>query len=865
MARTRGKTNLVEPPAPLIGRDAELAALAAHFDEARRLVTIVGPGGVGKTRLATRFALDHAHAYSAHGGGGSWFVDLTGARGAMEICGSVAAALAVTLDPATHEDAMVAELGRRLARRRRTLLVLDNGEHVARALAAALGEWVGAAPHAHFLVTSRVALGLPAEQLHPLAGLDAPRGRDLFLRCARQLAPELAPGPEDDAAILEIVARVDGLPLAIELAAARARVLSPVALRDRLALGLLVRPGDASRHGSMRSAILDSVAALEPDVRRFFGWCATFAGGFDVEAAEAVLEGADVLGSLEALARHSLLRAFDAGTGERRFALYETIREVAAEQLASDPDASQLAHRHAAHFAALGARRSAHDADDALARELDNLVAAHAHAIATKDGALARSLALALDPLLATRGQSPLRLRLLDATLALADDAAAVAVLLSRGQAHRELGALDAARADFERGHALAEAAGDRAELARAELRLAELDEVGGGTSSARERCARALEHLRDARDRASLACAAEVYAQLGHALRREGELDAAEAHFARADELHRAVSRREGLGAVAYERAVIAIFRGRMALARERLEEGLAHARAAGARSLEGLLESGLGVLAQERGELEAAIAHHTAAVQAFREVGNRHREGSALYYVAATYLERRELAEAHAVLDRAAAAIRSVGAPRYAALIEGARGAAYALADRADDAARAFERADEHAARCLSERSLAVTLAIHRLHLWPLDDDARAAAADALVASAPGDDTRLARRVLEARERAAGRGVWIIRADGHAFRPPGAAQDVDLSRRKPLGRIVHALARRRVDAPGDSLGLDDLLAAAWPGEHIAQRAAINRVHVALSTLRKLGLRDVLSSDERGYLFDPSVALVVE
>ncbi|MBX3275414.1 MAG: hypothetical protein KF729_34425 [Sandaracinaceae bacterium] len=90
-------------------------------------------------------------------------------------------------------------------------------------------------------------------------------------------------------------------------------------------------------------------------------------------------------------------------------------------------------------------------------------------------------------------------------------------------------------------------------------------------------------------------------------------------------------------------------------------------------------------------------------------------------------------------------------------------------------------------------------------------------------------------------------------------------AAQDVDLSRRKPLGRIVHALARRRVDAPGDSLGLDDLLAAAWPGEHIAQRAAINRVHVALSTLRKLGLRDVLSSDERGYLFDPSVALVVE
>ena len=103
-----------------------------------------------------------------------------------------------------------------------------------------------------------------------------------------------------------------------------------------------------------------------------------------------------------------------------------------------------------------------------------------------------------------------------------------------------------------------------------------------------------------------------------------------------------------------------------------------------------------------------------------------------------------------------------------------------------------------------------------------------------------------------------------WLVHADGSAFRPPDATELVDLSRRAPLRRILAALARARVDAPGDSLGLDDLLGAGWPGERIAHAAAVNRVHVALATLRKLGLRGLLHSGERGYLLDPAAAVEV-
>lgn len=332
---------------------------------------------------------------------------------------------------------------------------------------------------------------------------------------------------------------------------------------------------------------------------------------------------------------------------------------------------------------------------------------------------------------------------------------------------------------------------------------------------------------------------------------------------MAAASALYRAVGDREGEARMLYESAVVALFRQQFDAARQRIEEGLELAQALEARQLEAAFVSGLGVLLQEVGELDAAIAHHTRAVQAFRDLGNRHREGSALYYLGGSYLERNELVEALAVFEQAAIVIAAVGAHRYAALIDSARGAA--MRGHRATAQAAFDTADRAAGLCESERALAATLAIHRLHLSSSPAEATLAKARELVDSATGDDPRFALRVLS-RALSGGAtpgGAWEVASDGSRFRAPGG-DDVDLSKRHPLRRMVAALAHHRVTAPGDTLGFDELLAAGWPDERIAQAAALNRLHVALTTLRKLGLRDLLRSGERGYLFDPAVPVAV-
>jgi len=887
------RTNVVEAPASLIGRTAERAAIAACFDEGTRLVTLVGPGGVGKTRLAARFALDHATAYSAHGGGGAWLCDLTDMRSAMAICAAVATTLDLPLDRDTSEVRVAAELGRRIARRRRTLIILDNCEQVAREVGAVVSEWLVAAPRAHFLITSRVALGVPGEQLWPLAGLAVPdpdatpedaRASDaveLFVRRARQVRPELALVPSDLAAIAELVRRLDGLPLAIELAAARVRVLSPAQLLARLAVGLLSRPGDAGRHGSIRGAVLDSVDSLDPIARTTFARCAVFRGGFTMHAAETVLadRDAEVLGALEALCDHSLVRTLTVGEPPTtRFQMYETIREVAVEQLALRADRDQLAEGHARYYATLGRdlgeRATAHADREALAElgaELENLVEAHRHALASSAPdapALALASALALAPLVARRGMFRLWLRLLDAAIESRADVSEelAAAHLARGRAHRELGNFELARADWSRGHELAERVGSTVLAAQAELGLGELVEITGATADARVRYTRALERLAAGpAGPLTRIREAEAHAALGHALRREGALDEAVVEIARALERYRAAHHQDGIAAMTYEAAVVALFRDQHDVARARLDEALVLARALGARQFEAAVTSGLGIVRQAAGELDAAVALHAAAVQVFRDLGNVHREGSALYYLAAAYLERGELAEAHAVLDQAVAAIRAVGVPRYEALIEAARGAAYAIGDERQAAIAAFDRAKRAAAACHSEPALHATIAIHELHLDDRDPAARLADARTLALAAPGDDPRLALRVLATPLRVPLADALLVRPGAAAFRPPGAATDVDLSRRQPLRRLLAVLAHHRVAEPGDSLGLDDLLAAGWPGERITQEAAVNRVHVALTTLRKLGLRQVLKSSDRGYLLDPAIGILVE
>ncbi len=892
MPRRTVRSNVVDSLSTLIGRKSELAALTAFLDAGARVVTIIGPGGVGKTRVATRLAAQRIEAYSAHGCGGVWWVDLTGVRTAAALCSRSAEVLGVQIDPGGDVDAAGARLGVALARRARILIVLDNCEHLDAAAIAAVASWLARAPRAQVVATSRVPLDLAGEQRWPLVPLEVPTADGpaivtdavtLFVERARALRPTMDLTPALPL-VAAIVRRLGGLPLAIELAAARVRVLTPAEILQRLdqPLELLVRPGDDGRHGSIRRIVADSLELCDAEARACFADCAVFAASFSVAAAEAVLAepGRSVLAVLERLCAHSLLRSDrDAG----RLGWLESLREVAGAALDEDPRRREvLADRHAAYFAGRAATLApqligpaAAAALAELAMEADELRAAHDHAVADpRAGRQVIALALGLDPLLAVQGRLRLRRRLLDAAVAAAergdDRLAAARARLARAQCRREQAELLGAGDDLAAVEAMAATLDDPATAARVALGRGELIEISGDTVAARAAYRHALVRLEGhGPDSDLLVVGAEAHARLGHALRREGELGPAAAAIAQAAAIYQRLGHRDGDGRMAYEAGVIALFGRDLVGAGRWFERASAVAVELGHRPQVAAAASALGILAQAQGDLTGAIAHHVHAVSEFRDLGNRHREGSALYYLAGAYLEFDQPVQAQALLLQAAEAVGVVGAVRYQALIAGAQVAALAILGDAAAAAAGLVEAERFLAACPAEPALATTVAIHACHVrWPVDDavaiarivgDARALA-DGTLGDDPAWAARLVARRADDRTAPSPR-LWIAPNAAEA-RVPGLDAPIDLRRRAPLRRILLALVERRLQAPGEALTQDELVAAGWPGEYISHGAASNRLHVALSTLRKLGLRRYLDSGEHGYFLAPGVGV---
>ncbi|MEM9695941.1 MAG: tetratricopeptide repeat protein, partial [Myxococcota bacterium] len=708
----------------------------------------------------------------------------------------------------------------------------------------------------------------------PLARADTPADAmarvpsiELFVRSARQVRPGLTPRDEDWPHIAAIVERVEGIPLAIELAAARTSILDFAELERRLAapLDLLVRRGSSHRHGSMRRAIADSYALLTADEKLAFQALSLFRGGCSLDAAEAVLAVPEVLETLEALIARSMARR-DERDGATRISLFESLREFAAEQLSATPEVeSGLRTRHAAYFARL-ARDTAVGHTDRLVPELDNLALAFDHLLDTDaHGALA--IATAMSPVLAFRGAAPRRLALLERALGRLSVPPPQG-LVERGIAFRDQGDHARARTDLERATADAERAGAWLPRVRGELALGELVEVEGDTASAIERFRRAEMILARApwspvNDRLH----AEIHQRVGHSLRREGNLDGARREIEAAVEGFRRAGDARALSLALYEAGVIALFARRYEETFDVFREALTWSETQNDRLPQGAIHCAFGVLQQERGQFDEADDHHRRAVEVYRRLGQPYREGSARYYLASLHLERGQLDDARTVLRQAYDLMARVGAPRYVALIRGLRAVCEILGGRPEAAAESLHAARRAAESCRTERSLGATLAIHAMHLEAHDtgDFSRLAAASDVFESDWGDDPRLAYRLFAHRAAQHEQGTsappaprLLVHEEGRAFRLPGANVDVDLSRRKPLKRIVYALTQNRLDKPGEGLDIDELFAAGWPGERLRRESLRNRVHVALSTLRKLGLRDHLVGVTGGYALRP-------
>lgn len=345
--------NLRPAASTLIGRAAELEDIAAAVRE-HRVVTLTGAGGVGKTRLALGIAADLADEFPD----GVWVFELASVTDAAAVPDAVAGVLGITQQPGKT----VAESVAAATEGRIRLMVFDNCEHVLDAVADLVEAILAQPASVRVLATSREGLGIADEQVWPVSSLDTEAGIDsaavhLFADRAHSVSPRFCLTTHDEAeAVIDICRRLDGLPLAIELAASRMASMSAGEVRDRLddRFRLLVGSRRSlSRHQTLRHAVAWSYDLLSKDEQALLDRCSVFAGGFDLQSACAVAGSDDeygVLDRLDALVRKSLLVA-DRSSGHTRYTMLETIRQFAEDQLVASSQAPEVRSRHARYFA----------------------------------------------------------------------------------------------------------------------------------------------------------------------------------------------------------------------------------------------------------------------------------------------------------------------------------------------------------------------------------------------------------------------------------------------------------------------------------------------------------------------------------
>jgi predicted ATPase/class 3 adenylate cyclase len=386
---TTRPNNLPLQPTPFLGREDQIAQVVALLSrEDVRLLTITGPGGVGKTRVALQAAADALEDFPD----GVWFVDLS----VLEDPALVPSAIASVLGVREEGDGIANQLAVMLAGKQ-LLLVLDNFERVVEA-ATRVSDLLARAPGVKVLTTSRTPLHAYGEREFPLPPFPMPDlahlpsvetlsqydAVRLFVERAQAVRPDFVVTNTNAPAVAEICHRLDGLPLAIELAAAFVKMLPPTALLKRLEQRLPLLTGGArtlpGRQQTMRNTIAWSHDFLTPEEQVLFRRLAVFPGGCTIEAAEAVASGEealDVFGGMASLVNKSLLRQDEGPDGEPRFRMLETVREFGLERLDVSGEGAPTRDRHAGFFLDLLERGDPESGDptwmDAIAREHDNL------------------------------------------------------------------------------------------------------------------------------------------------------------------------------------------------------------------------------------------------------------------------------------------------------------------------------------------------------------------------------------------------------------------------------------------------------------------------------------------------------------
>jgi predicted ATPase len=860
---------LPSPTTTFVGRQHDLLAVGRWFATGHRLVVIVGPPGMGKTRVAIEYAAQVAE--SGARGPAVRFCDLTEVRDLDELCAHVAACLGLSLEPGAD---VAASIGLAL-REGRDLLVLDNFEQLVDVGAATVAFWLSRAPGAQLLVTSRERLRIDGEAVHELEPLSLPTGPDLtgseaialFVDRARQLRRDFALTDSDAPVVAEIVRRLDGIPLAIEVAAARMDVMGPSTLVERMPrrLDLLAsgRRDATARQATLRGAIDGSWNALTPPAQSALAQASVFRGGFTLEAAEAVLDlsahaGApaivDVLAGLRA---KSLLRAHGPSElpAELRFSLYESIRDYAAEKLAAPGDVAATRARHTQYFIGRFASRERRASKSMRSRfdlvhERDNLIAVLENALAAPATAettrVAVEVLLAIDPVLPRSGPSEAHLGWLDALLArppeLLGPALRANALLAHGRALLARARFEHSLTSFTDALEMAHQLDDPRLEARALMGIGISHHQRNHDDEAKAPFERALALLRGY----DLRRQSVVHGYLGAIDQQAGRMHAARTHYRdalRAIETGSPPNRAFLESTVRLRLAFLALDEGSPADAQLECEQGIVLAIEGRNRRLQGIAYGCLALARWALGQLDEADQLIAGSAEVLAETRD-HLNTGVTHSVRGAILAARdrvdEAADAFASADAALAAVGDRSDLSVSAIYHGHLDLARARqAAAAGDAPRALAHRSE-AERRLVQGSAGTPRTPARVALRTLRRALETADASD---HGPGDDETLE-----------------IDRDRRWIRIPGRVRWVRFGRQTVPWRLLLELCEARLRAPGQPISAEALIAAGWPGQSLLPTAAQNRLHVAVNSLRKLGLRQLIVTRDDGYLLTPSV-----
>jgi tetratricopeptide (TPR) repeat protein len=820
-----------------VGRATLVAGLSKELP-AGRSVVVVGPAGVGKTRLI-RECLAHVSDVP------HLVVPLADVTSLEGFVARVAEAVGVRVPTGTHAEAE-ARLGRALALQGSTIVWLDGFERLPVAADGLVDEWMGRS-RATFCITSRRRVECSGTLVElPALSLDAvgdawSEAADLLRTRAWEVA-RVRLGDADREAAHALSRALDGLPLAIELAAARLGVLTAAQLLERPGLRL---------HTGLDSSIRSSFELLDEDAKACLVACAVFRGDIELGALEAVAGGeVDVVSALMAARNHSLLEVVRDGSS-LRYALAHSVRDWVVENARGTEGWQRARTRHASYW---GERAPELLSEPERARaEVENLRAAFEAAIelspvvagrlalVLSDPVVALPYAVARDYIERILGLVPVGSLPLDLV---------VRLRIRSGTLGRFLSDLDTSGLALSAARKLAAESGQRVLEAEALVGLGCNASALAEWETSREHLSRALEVNPDPAVRAlTLAMVANTHVnqdayELAEPLLRES-ITLAVKH---ADTFAEAFARLS-LGVVLVEQGQLDEAFGELTDAMAIIEAGRS-IRLMSSRHLCVFALTQIARVRQESGDRAGALVDYHHARRIAEEEGARRAEAFTLCGLVGLLLEMGELRAAEDEL-RVALPLMRENCRDYEGVLVALRGVFFAMQGMQDDAERLFAHAETLLVRA-KRRVFLSALDVLRGKKEPEPELARYA------------DVQLARRLRALFSVKVPEKPLLVASDASFFRLSDHEQAVVLGRRRAVRGVLRALVDARSTQPGVPVSVETLVAAGWPGERILPAAAAGRVYTAIATLRKLGLRGVVEQTGSGYLIPPQIPVLL-